>query len=295
MGVYKRIRVHKDGSETTYWYIRYWVNGQEKKESIGKVGTVTKTIAQTHLEERRRQIRLGQLNMLEADIPTLECFSETYINYVRDIKMNRSWKSAILYLKSLNKRLGKKKLSLITPQDIDDYKLARLQKLKPASFNRELACLSHLFNLAKRRKRFFGDNPVSISKLLPENNQIERILTSHEEEILLKNSSSELKAIIICALQTAMRKNEIITLSWDNVDKENNIITIEHTNTKSKKTRKIPINSRLRKILLEQRLKVGSSNYVFLSSKGSPYKRHDSRSEERRVGKECRSRWSPYH
>ena len=22
---------------------------------------------------------------------------------------------------------------------------------------------------------------------------------------------------------------------------------------------------------------------------------HDSRSEERRVGKECRSRWSPYH
>jgi len=65
-------------------------------------------------------------------------------------------------------------------------------------------------------------------------------------------------------------------LSWDNVDKENNIITIEHINTKSKKTRKIPINSRLRKILLEQRLKVGSSNYVFLSSKGSPYKRHDS-------------------
>ena len=24
-------------------------------------------------------------------------------------------------------------------------------------------------------------------------------------------------------------------------------------------------------------------------------KRHDKRSEERRVGKECRSRWSPYH
>ena len=25
------------------------------------------------------------------------------------------------------------------------------------------------------------------------------------------------------------------------------------------------------------------------------YLEHDSRSEERRVGKECRSRWSPYH
>jgi len=28
MGVYKRLRKHKDGSETGYWYIRYWVNGQ---------------------------------------------------------------------------------------------------------------------------------------------------------------------------------------------------------------------------------------------------------------------------
>src|SRR5258708_24999988 len=27
--------------------------------------------------------------------------------------------------------------------------------------------------------------------------------------------------------------------------------------------------------------------------RGGPY--HDDRSEERRVGKECRSRWSPYH
>ena len=276
MGVFKRIRKHKSGSKQDYWYIRYWVDGQEKKESVGKVGTVTKTVAQTRLEERKRQVRLGQLDMINAEIPTLEVFTETYIEYVRDIKQNRSWKSAILYLNSLNKRFGKKKLSQITPRDIDEYKLARLKNLKPASVNRELACLSHLFNLAKRRKRFFGENPVSISKLLPENNQIERILTSHEEEILLKNSSNELKAILICALQTAMRKNEIITLTWDNVDMNNNIITIDHTNTKSKKTRKIPINTRLRKVLLEQKLKVGSSNYVFLSSKGTPYKRHDS-------------------
>jgi integrase len=65
-------------------------------------------------------------------------------------------------------------------------------------------------------------------------------------------------------------------LKWENVDLENNIITVEHTNTKSKKTRKIPINTSLRKVLLEQRLKTKSSGYVFLSSKGRPYKRHDS-------------------
>jgi len=39
---------------------------------------------------------------------------------------------------------------------------------------------------------------------------------------------------------------------------------------------RIPINSVLRKLLLEQRLKAGGSEYVFLSSNGNPYKRHDS-------------------
>ena len=40
--------------------------------------------------------------------------------------------------------------------------------------------------------------------------------------------------------------------------------------------------------------------YVSLKSdhvnvRAGPTKDHDVRSEERRVGKECRSRWSPYH
>lgn len=73
-----------------------------------------------------------------------------------------------------------------------------------------------------------------------------------------------------------MRKNEILTLKWDNLDLENNIITIDHTNTKSKKTRRIPINSTLRQILIESKLKSAGNAYVFLSTKGDRYKRHDS-------------------
>ncbi len=63
MGVYKRWRESKDGSKTAYWYIRYWVNNEEKKESIGKVGEVTKAVAQRRLDEVKRQIRLGQLDI----------------------------------------------------------------------------------------------------------------------------------------------------------------------------------------------------------------------------------------
>ena len=34
---------------------------------------------------------------------------------------------------------------------------------------------------------------------------------------------------------------------------------------------------------------------VFLKFIGERFKQQKERSEERRVGKECRSRWSPYH
>lgn len=259
------------------WVIEYKMpNGKTKRESIGRAGVVTKSMAKEVLRQREQQIKLGQYEMLEADIPTIARFKDEYIRHIRDVKQNRSWELAISQLKRLEAFFDGRILSHISPSDIDDYKLYRQKQVKPATVNRELACLSHLFNLAKRQKRFFGENPVSISKLLPEHNQVERILNKDEETKLLESSSPALKAILLCALHTGMRKNEILSLKWDNVDLEKKIITLEHTNTKSKKTRRIPINSTLRRIFLEQRLKVGSSNYVFLSTKGSPYKRHDS-------------------
>jgi len=276
MGVFKRTRTTQDGKKNQYYYIRYWIDGKDKKESIGKVGEITKTVAQAKLEERKRQVRLGQLDMIGVDIPTLSEFFDEYISYIKDVKQNRSWKGAIQYLKHLTSYFKDKKLSEISPKDIDDYKLFRLKDVKPSSLNRELACLSHLTNYAKRQRKFFGDNPVSISKLMPENNLKERILTKEEEQRLLDISPTPLKNIIFTALSTGMRKNEILTLKWDNVDLENNIITIDHTNTKSKKTRRVPINSTLRQLLIESKLKSAGHDYVFLSSKGDRYKRHDS-------------------
>ncbi len=259
------------------WVIEYRKHdGRLRRESVGKRGSATKSMAREILQIKERQVKLGQYDLLDVNIPTISEFADEYIKYIRDVKQNRSWESTHYQIQRLNEFFRDKKLSQITSKDVDDYKLNRLREVKPASVNRELACLSHLINLAKRQRQFFGDNPVSISRLLPEHNQVERILERDEETKLLDASSPELRAIIICALNTGMRKNEILTLEWANIDIDRNIITLEHTNTKSKKTRRIPINSVLRRLFIEQKLKVGTSNHVFLSSTGHPYKRHDS-------------------
>jgi len=276
MGVFKRPGINKEGKQASYWYIRYSLNGRMKWESVGKVGEVTKDVARSVLEDRKRQIKLGQHNQLNSYIPTLEEFSPDYIKYQRDINKKRSYKGDERHLKQLNKSFGTLKLSNISSKDIDDYKEFRLQTLKPASVNRELAVLRHLYNLAKRWKKFYGENPVSESGLLKEDNQVERILTYEEEERLLDESADHLKPIILSALNTGMRKNELLSLLWTDIDLNKNIIKIRQTVSKSKKSRLIPISSTLRKILLEQKLKTGQSEYIFLSPQGNPYLRPDS-------------------
>jgi integrase len=104
-------------------------------------------------------------------------------------------------------------------------------------------------------EKVFRENPVSISRLLPEHNQKERILTYEEGIKLLSFCNSYLRPIVVTALNTGMRKTKIITLKWSNVDFGNGVITIDQTNTKTQKTRRIPINSTMRTLLLEQKLK----------------------------------------
>lgn len=167
------------------------------------------------------------------------------------------------------KIFGSKKLSDISTKDIEEFKLLRIKEVSPATVNRSLSVLRHLFNLARRWKKFFGENPVSIVGLLEENNLMERILSPEEQNILIESSISYLRPIIITALNTGMRRGEILSLKWSDVDLDNNLITIVQTNSKSKKQRKIFINTILKKQLAELKLKSGGNENVFLDDKGN--------------------------
>jgi len=274
---FKRKIKSKNGITNQYWYIRYPLNSKEKWESIGKVGVVTKTYAQQVLNERIRQIRMGQEDQILNEVPTLSNYKDEYIRYKRDVKKNRSWERDVLSLKHLIKYLGDSKLSSITSKQIKDYQASRIDEgAASATVNRELSCLKNLFNEAKRDRKFFGDNPVSLVKQLEENNEKTRVLSRGEEVLLLEQCNEHLRPIVITALNTGMRKMEILSLKWENVDLENKLITILSTNSKSKRTKYIPINTSLKSELLRQRLKTGFNKYVFLTPLGENYKKADS-------------------
>ncbi len=233
MSVWKRPITSKNGKITEYWYVEVPKPGGGKfKRSIGKVGLVTKSLARQVENEIKKKIKLGQFDMIQADIPTLNEIKDEYLTYVRDVKKKRSWKRDEELLRPLSKLFGNKRLSDTSTKDLEDFKLIRLNEVSPATVNRSLSVLRHLFNLAKRWKKFYGDNPVSIVGMLEEHNQVERILSVEEQSRLLDSSIGYLRPIITTALNTGMRRGEILTLKWSDVDLDMNMITINQTNTK---------------------------------------------------------------
>ena len=114
---------------------------------------------------------------------------------------------------------------------------------------------------------------MSASGLLTEDNQRDRVLTFEEEERLLACSAEHLKPILVAALNTGMRIGEILSLTWSNVDFDNNLFIITSANNKSKKIKRVPVNSILSAMLRELKIKnQKKSDYVFLGEDCKPVK-----------------------
>lgn len=74
-----------------------------------------------------------------------------------------------------------------------------------------------------------------------------------------------LRIFLTCALQTAMRLGEILSLKWKNVDLEKRQLTIRPESSKSGRSRTIPVSDTLSNLLEELgRANEGKSEFVFL-------------------------------
>ncbi len=79
MGVFKRTRINNNSKKVDFWYMRYVLNGKETWKSAGKVGEITKTVAQKMLEDIKRNIRMGTYQYDVGNV-TLESLEKDYIN-----------------------------------------------------------------------------------------------------------------------------------------------------------------------------------------------------------------------
>jgi integrase len=170
----------------------------------------------------------------------------------------RSISPAMAAVTVLKEHFGNRQLRGITHSDIRSFRAERLatktkanKQRSVAAVNRELEKLRRLLNIAEREGWILrnpmrsGDPLISVA----DERKRERILTRDEELRLLaaceNRYQKHLRPILICALDTGMRRGEIFGLKWSDVDFEERVLTIRAFNTKTMKERQVSLTTRL--------------------------------------------------
>lgn len=112
----------------------------------------------------------------------------------------------------------------------------------PATIKRRLAVLSHVFAIASREWGMEGlGNPVKLIKLPPLRNARERRVSDAEiEAIIAASGSALLPPVVRLAVETAMRRSEIVGLRWEHVDLRRR--TVHLPETKNGTSRDVPLS-----------------------------------------------------
>lgn len=249
------------------WWIDYYcAPGRRKREKIGPSKTLAETVLKKRIVERAEN---RHLDIQRDQKIRFNDMADEYLNLHSKVN-NKSWlKSDAVSIKSLKEYFGGKLLHEITPHLIDKFKLHKLETVSPATVNRKLACLKSIFNKATAWGKFKGANPVKQIKLLKENNHRLRFLEKEEIVKLLANCNKHLRGIVIIALNTGMRRGEILGLKWRDVDIKRSVIYLQ--NTKNGDRREIPINEQVKTVLIRTR-KHPQSEYIFYKADGSQIK-----------------------
>jgi integrase len=187
------------------------------------------------------------------------------------VKSHASNKS---HIKALREYFGKYPVAEITDKTVRAYRANRKSKygVKPATINRDLEILRHMM------REVLPDNFVKAifkGMILKKAEEARtRLLSEAEESNLLAACSGErsttytrkrfgkketiqatlkvspyLKGMVMLAIDSAMRRGEILKLRWADIDFDKNQINVLGTNTKTEESRKVPLTERVKKEL----------------------------------------------
>jgi len=245
------------------WHIDYRLpNGKRRREKIG----TSKKLAETVIAKRKVEIAEGKfLDVRKNKKIRFEAFAEEYLNL--HAKPNKkSWKADYYNLKGLERFFKGKYLYTISEKDIEKFKSERSKEVAPATVNRELATLKTLLSKAVAWSKVH-ENVAKPVKFLREPTGRLNFLESEDIVKLLSNCNKRLRPVVVLALNTGMRRGEILPLKWRDFDVKRNIITL--LNTKNGEKREVHVNEQVKTALIRVR-KHPESPYIFCNKEGKP-------------------------
>jgi integrase len=218
--------------------------------------------AETLLHERKADIGRGKQPEIRKKIPNIT-FKELSVEYLKWAKRQQSFPQKEKLVNQLVTIFGAYPLRAFNSRLLEQYQTERMEKghrhtkggliegNKPGTVNRHVATIKHMFTKAVEWELIEEDvlKKVRKAKQLKENNGRLRYLSKEECQKLVSECVEHLRPIVVTALNTGMRRGEIFSLKWANVDLKNGFILLEEGMTKNGERREIPINATVRAVL----------------------------------------------
>jgi integrase len=128
--------------------------------------------------------------------------------------------------------------------------------LTAATVNRDLSVLRRVLYWGVE-EGYLSANPLGRLRMERERRTKRPVMSIREERLLIAASPEHLKRIILCALHTGMRRGEILSERWEDIDFDNRILHVSHSKTPEGEAREIPLTSALYGMLLKDRKQRG--------------------------------------
>ena len=262
------------------YYVNYRVNGKQRRE---KVGTSYKE-AKAADGKRAAQVAENRILDINDSKSTFNDLAEWFLKQPRIQKL-KSRKVLEYNLRSFLSEFGNQTIRSLTRLDLENYQIKRQDQGKSESYiDQEIGAARNMLNTAWSGEKVSGDalRPfLKTKKLLKKNANARDVVVAFDDFMRIMDVlAPHARNISMTAFYTGMRRGEIVNLTWDRVDLENRVITLEREHTKTDEKRIVPICDSLHKILVniprricvdQETGKRGFSPYVFLY-KGLPVK-----------------------
>tara|TARA_B100001989_G_C24550011_1_gene473720 strand:- start:4492 stop:5580 length:1089 start_codon:yes stop_codon:yes gene_type:complete len=146
------------------------------------------------------------------------------------------------------------------------------REISTVTANRYTQSLGHVLTVAMKDWEWINDNPVSKMSKFKEPRGRVRFLSDEERKNLLQacqhSENPFLYTIVVLALSTGARKNEILSLTWSQVNLERRTIILNET--KNDERRSLPLQGLAYEMVKAQsKLRIVGCEYVFPSKKVS--------------------------
>lgn len=229
------------------WYV-YYINPLTGKRNAKTTKSRHKSDALKFLTEFKEKIKPKprQITLKDLRVEVLK-----HLRYHVRNSTVKMYESTFKYMEQL---WGNILVKFITPEQIEKFKVYRLEMdVTKASVNIDLRNIRAIFNLAVLWG-FIEINPFKGVKLFQLDEKERLAFTEEEIKFILDNiCDTSFKNIVLFALNTGCRLDELINLQWRDIDLKERIIIVRNKEdfaTKTGKIRYIPISSFLFELLI---------------------------------------------